>query len=397
MKSLQDHIDSLPIISTHEHHYCPYPPAEGKRGLEYLFRYSYVRWHEAPLSKKPDRAKFLDLMGANSYFVWYEKALDDLFGFGGEITVTNWDAVSGQIDAALAADGFHDEVFANKCRFTRAIVDAYWDPGSDNDRPDLYAPAFRVNSFLYGNCLESRDHNGNNAQALYGHCETLDEYLAMIDRVIAEKKAAGCVCLKSALAYDRALDFKPQSKRAAERVFGKPPSNVAPDELKAFGNFIFDHICELAAKHDLPLQNHTGLGKLGGSNPMNLIPMIEKHPDTKFVLFHGGYPWVEEIAALSHNYANVYADLCWLPVICTSAAEGALHSLIEAARDSARVTWGGDCWIVTESYAGSLAIRHILKKVLVEKVADGYLTEGRARRLAERILSENAKDLYGLK
>jgi len=396
MKSLQDYIDSLPIVSTHEHHYYPYPPAEGKHGLEYLFGHSYVRWSETPLSRKSDRAKFLDLMGANSYFVWYEKALDDLFGFGGEITVKNWDAVCEKIDAALATPGFHEDVFANRCRYTHAILDAYWAPGSDNNRPDLYAPAFRVNSFLFGNCIESRDHNGNNAQALYGRGDSLDEYMAMIDRVIAEKKAAGCVCLKSALAYDRALDFKPVSKRAAERVFGKPPANVAPDELKAFGNFIFDHVCGLAAKHELPIQNHTGLGKLGGSNPMNLIPMIEKHPETKFVLFHGGYPWVEEIAALSHNYANVYADLCWLPVICTSAAEHALHSLIEAARDSSRVTWGGDCWFVTESYAGSLAMRHILKKVLSEKVAEGYLTEGRARRLAERILSENAKELYKL-
>ena len=389
MKSLHEHIDSLPILSTHEHHRYPYPPGGG---LEYLFENSYLNWHRGP----SDRRAFLDLMSANSYFVWYEKALDDLFGFGGEITEANWDAISEKIDAALADPDFHDDVFANKCRYTRAIQDSYWDPGSDNGRPDLYAPAFRVNSFLYGSHAEYRDDNGNNAQALYGRCESLDEYLAMIDRVIAEKKASGCVCLKSALAYDRSLDFRPQSKRAAERVFGRPPSDVAPEQLKAFGDFIFDYICGLAAKHDLPLQNHTGLGKLAGSNPMNLIPMIEKHPETRFVLFHCGYPWIEEVSALSHNYPNVYIDLCWLPIICTSAAERALHSLIEAARDSSRVTWGGDCWLVTESYGGSLAMRHVLAKVLSEKVADGYLSEARARRLAERILSENAKELYGI-
>ncbi|MHB1458857.1 MAG: hypothetical protein ACYC0V_18250, partial [Armatimonadota bacterium] len=46
----------------------------------------------------------------------------------------------------------------------------------------------------------------------------------------------------------------------------------------------------------MPFQNHTGLGKIAGSNPMNLVPMIEKHPETKFVLFHGGYPWTEQVA-----------------------------------------------------------------------------------------------------
>lgn len=227
-------------------------------------------------------------------------------------------------------------------------------------------------------------------------CEDFDEYLAMIDRVIGEKKASGCVCLKSALAYDRALDFKPQSKRTAERIFGRPPHQVAPEELKAFGNYVFDHICTLAAKHDLPVQNHAGLARLGGSNPTYMIPIIEKHPETKFVLFHGGYPWTEEIAAMTHNYANVYADLCWLPSISTSAAERLLHSLIETARDSSRIMWGGDSWLVTESYAQSLAARHVVKKVLSQKVADGYLTETRARRLAERILNVNAAQLYGI-
>lgn len=396
MKSLHDYIDALPIISTHEHHYGSCPPDYGKRGLEYLFHHSYAGIVGMRPARVSDRALFLDLMGGKSYFVWYEKALNDLFDFGGSITLANWDSINDKIDAAIVTPGFHDDVWTNKCRYLRAIQDSYWDPGSDNGRPDLYAPAFRINSFLFGNSCESADHNLNNAQVLYGRCDSLDEYLAMMDRVIAEKKAAGCVALKSALAYDRWLDFKPRSRRAADRVFGKPSSNVSPDELKVFGDFIFDHICELAAKYELPFQNHTGLGRLAGSNPMNLIPMIEKHPDTKFVLFHGGYPWIEETAALSHNYANVYVDLCWLPIISTSAAERALHALIEAGRDSSRVTWGGDCWIVTESYGASLAMRHVLKKVLSEKVADGYLTEARACRLAERILSENAKELYKL-
>ena len=391
LPTLSEYIDSLPIISTHEHHQ-PFPPSE-EATLDYLLTRGYVAWCAVDPRY---RDRFLDLISGNSYFVWYEKALNDLFDFGGEITLENWDSISEKTAEAVAKREFHEFVFMEKCRYIRAINDAYWDPGSDNGRPDLYAPTFRVNSFLFGNHPDSGDHNGNNAQELYGRCDTLDEYLAMIDRVIGEKKAAGCVCLKSALAYDRALDFHSQSKRSAERVFNKPPKNIAPEELKAFGNFIFDHICTLAAKHGLPVQNHTGLGKLGGSEPTKLIPMIEKHPDTKFVLFHGGYPWTEEIAALSHNYPNVYADLCWLPAICTSAAERLLHSLIETARDSTRVTWGGDCWMVTESYAHSLAARYVVKKVLSEKVASGYLTEARARRWAERILSVNARELYGI-
>ena len=394
MQSISEFVDSLSITSTHEHH-LRFAPNEDCT-LETIFGRSYVGWSGVALENQADRGRFLELMCGNSYFVWYEKALNALFDFGGEITVENWESISEKTREAYRTPQFHESVFKERCRFTRAILDDYTNPGGDNGRPDLYAPAFRVNSFLYGNHIECKDHNGNNAQTLYGECADLDEYLAMIERVIVNMKRKGCVALKSALAYDRPLDFKPWDKALAAKVFGKSAKSVAPDDLKAFGDFIFDYICTLAAAHNLPLQNHTGLGRLGGSNPMNLLPMIEKHPQTRFVLFHGGYPWIEEIAALSHNYANVYADLCWLPTICTSAAERLLHSLIEAARDSSRITWGGDALLVTESYGQALAARHVVSKVLTEKVVQGYLSDGRARMIAERIFTRNANELYGL-
>ena len=143
---------------------------------------------------------------------------------------------SEKIAAAFARPEFQEEVCAGKCRYSRAILDTYWNPGHDNNRPDLYAPTFRVDSFLFGNHAIPHDHDGNNAQEIYGSCENFDAYLDMIDTVIAAMKAGGCVALKSALAYDRALDFRAQSKRAAEKAFNVPLRSVAPEELKAFGD-----------------------------------------------------------------------------------------------------------------------------------------------------------------
>ena len=393
MQSLCDYIDSLPIISTHEHH----QPFELKQPatLEFLFSSGYVGWMISQPNTPEQRESFLELISGNSYFVWYEKALNDLFDFGGEITKENWDVVSAQCSSALANPGFHEWIFKEKCRYLRAIIDTYWQPGSDNNRPDLYSPTLRVNCWLYGSNTQLRDHNGNNAQVIYGKCQDLDEYLAKLESTIAEAKKKGAVALKSALAYDRPLLFKPRSKEEVAKIFGK--QELTDEELAVFGDFIYDEICRLAAKYELPFQNHVGLGKLPGTNPMNLVPMIEKHPETKFVLFHMGYPWIDEVIALSHNYENVYPDLCWLPSISTIAGVRAVHTLIETARDSSRVCWGGDSWLVTESYAASLAVRWTLKKVLCEKVEYGYLTEARARNFAERILYKNAATLYGIK
>jgi len=394
VNALWDYIDSLPIVSTHEHHRPFSSCVEGS--LEFLFANSYVAWCGVDCKNVSDRARFLDLVSGNSYFVWYERALDELFNLGSKITVRNWDAVSEKIRAVFSDVGFHEQVFRKHCGFKRAIQDSQWEPGGDNSRPDLYAPAFRINSFLIAHHPDVSDHNGNNAQVLYGKCEDTDEYLSMLEKVVVKMKARGCVCLKFAVDAGHLLSFNGGSKQIADRVFGKPPEEVTQADVTAFADYVFEQICIIAARHSIPLQCHTGLGAPSTSHPLNLIPVIERHCDTKFVILHGGYPWINEVAALTHNYENVYIDMSVLPLVCTSAAVKHLHLLLESARDASRITWGGDCCYVTESYGAAIAMRYVLKVVLSEKVASGYLTEQRARRLAERILAVNAEELYDL-
>lgn len=392
IQALNDFIDRQPIISTHEHHQA-FPPGEPCT-LEYLFQHSYVGWSGAQLASPEDRPRFLDLVSGSSYFIWHERAICDLFGMGKRVTPETWEAISSRCAAGLKDESFHRFILRDRMKCSAAILDAYWDPGGDNGRPDLYRPTLRINSFAYGRNLDMADHNGNNAQRLYGVQPDLSSYLAMASRVIGGAKARGCVALKSALAYDRHLLFTVRDRREVERSFGRAGLDPAADE--AFGDFMFDSICDLAEEHDMPLQVHVGMARLAGSNPMNLAPMIERHPGTKFVLFHMGYPWIDEVCALSHNYANVYPDLCWMPQIGTTAACRALHALIETGKDSSRVCWGGDSWLVTESYGAALAMRWVLKKVLAERIEAGWLTPQRAAAWAEGILWQNASNLYGI-
>ena len=155
-------------------------------------------------------------------------------------------------------------------------------------------------------------------------------------------------------------------------------------------------ICELATKYEMPVQFHTGMGLLEGSSPMNLLPAIERHPRTQFVLFHGGYPWTSELAALSHDHANVWPDLAWLPLISTSAATRALTEWLEVCPSSSRIAWGGDCWTSEESFGASLAFRHVLKGALSRLVRGGMMTASRAAAVAKKIAHENAAKLDGI-
>jgi len=398
-QELESELAEAPIVSTHEHHRLL--EAGETVDLAYLFENSYVSWCGGTFGDdEASRAAFLDKVGVNSYFRWLQRALQELYGFDEPITAQNWQTLSDRVSWGHQGREWFFEILRDRAHIERAVLDTYWSPGSHNGYPEFYAPTLRINMFLFGYARDARDHNGNSpfeflaSQAI--EAKTFDDYLEGIDLTIRRYKAHGAVALKSALAYDRDLAFGGPDLAKAARVFAKRDDAVTPKQARQFGNAMFWHIAGLAGQHDLPFQNHVGLGLLPGSDPMHLVPVIEAHPQTTFVLFHGGYPWTSQVGALCHNYDNVYLDLVWLPLISTAAAVRALDEWIEVARTSDRIAWGGDCWTAEETYGAALAARWVVSRVLARKVADGYLDLAVARRLANRILRDNAKALYGL-
>ena len=165
------------------------------------------------------------------------------------------------------------------------------------------------------------------------------------------------------------------------------------EEIKAFQDYIFFEICRIAADRNVPLQCHTGLGKLEKSNAMQMQEVIAGNPDTKFVLFHGSYPWIQDVCGLIHNYPNVYADICWLPIISGNACETLLKELIEVGTTN-RVMWGCDTWTSEESYGAMLAGKNVLAEVFSQYVDKGYLSQFDAQEYIDCILYKNAEKLF---
>lgn len=394
-REIYEYLESIPVVNTHSHH--SREERFNNFNLVKVLVSSYINWCRVPVGKTPEEyQRFLDKVRYNSYFVWLEKALGKLYGFEGKLTVDNWQTVSDKINTAHSQPGYHLDLLKNTCGYEKIILDAYNDPGADNGYPEIFAPTFRINAFLYSYLTESCDHNKNNFLNQYGvSVDNIDDYVAFMHQIITRKKEEGCVALKSALAYDRPLDFEETTKDKAGRVF-KSRKDATPEEIKAFGDYIFFEICKIAAELNLPIQNHTGLGILDRTNPMQMREVIQKNPETKFVLFHGGYPWIDEICGLVHNYPNVYPDLCWLPIISTSAARRLTEELIEVGT-SDKVCWGCDTWTPEESLGALMAFRHVLASVLSRKVREGYLTMEDARVIGYRLQYANAKDLYGLR
>ena len=157
-------------------------------------------------------------------------------------------------------------------------------------------------------------------------------------------------------------------------------------------------LVELSARYDLPFQIHTGDARIQGSNPMLLVDLIEANPRTKFILFHGGFPWVGETGViLMRHGSHVWLDSVWLPTISYSTAKRAFHEWLEVM-PSDRIMWGADANHAEGIYGATEFNRRCLAEVLAEKVDRGDLREEHAIDIGRQVLRDNALALFpGLK
>ena len=126
---------------------------------------------------------------------------------------------------------------------------------------------------------------------------------------------------------------------------------------------------------------------------MLLVDMIAANPDTKFILFHGGYPWIGETGAIATRHRNVWVDSVWLPTISYTRGKRAYQEWLEVM-GSNRILWGADAHHAEGIYGATEYTRRCLSEALAEKVERGELREEHALRIGRQILRENALELF---
>jgi hypothetical protein len=239
---LSNVIASIRAINTHTHHE-PDAFFEGF-GLNTLLRNSYVAWCGAEFDdSRKSRQKYLDLVRTKSYFVWLQKSLRSLYGFSKDLSADNWDTYSDTINNAHAQPGWRKSILTDVCGYDRMILDAYWNPGSDNSDTALFAPTFRIDPLFLGYSRDVEDQDGNSVYGLYDQVfHDPDAYMEFSRELITQRVRGGCVALKNAAAYMRSLDFAPATKEQAARAFRDPSA----ENIKAFQDWFFSEVCALA-------------------------------------------------------------------------------------------------------------------------------------------------------
>lgn len=387
---LEEYLKGIPVYNTHSHHL----PAEQLTdvGLDYLLAHSYLNeeWEDCGV---PGKEAFCRRFRDRSFYLWLSRALTEIYGIPDPLSPENWEKTDQAVRAAYQDPSHHTRILEQNCGYQHVIVDAYWNPGEKRTDSPVFERTYRINQFLYGYNLTAADHNGNNPYQNYGwkFFGDLDRYLEQVQRKMEEAAESGCVAFKCASAYDRGLDFEAASKEDAQKALAS--ADPTEQDIFHFQNYIFQEICRICAGLDIPLQVHTGLGKMLKSSCRYLTEAIRRNPHTKFVLFHGSYPWLDDLCGLAFSFRNVYVDLCWLPIISTAAAERLLSELLDIC-GADRISWGCDTWMSEDSLGALLAVRKVLAEVLSQRIETGLLSLERAKELCERILTVNAERLY---
>jgi hypothetical protein len=240
---------------------------------------------------------------------------------------------------------------------------------------------------------------------------TLDDYLRLIVTPVLERdKQQGAVAEKFELAYLRSFEIADPSRVDAALVYARAAPGGVPDPAayKLLQDFLFRYIAQECGRLGLAVHLHSMSGGgsyfgIAGGNPMLLEPMFNdsRLRNTRFVLLHGGWPFVREAGALLQK-PNVYLDISQQALTFPPRTlAGWLREWLETYPD--KVLFGTDGYPFSDSmgweeatWIASRNAREALGLALTGMLRDGEITRARAIAIAQMVLSGNAESLYGL-
>lgn len=230
----------------------------------------------------------------------------------------------------------------------------------------------------------------------------LDDYLDSVRRYILRMKSEGCVGLKA-----RSGPYGSPSREAAMEVFERlRKGSVAriPDvqwsgthaESNPLRDYVVDQAISFAARENLVIAVHTGYwGDFRELDPLHMIPILTRHPEARFDIYHLGFPWVRETLMLGKGFPNVWLNFCWTHIISERFAETALDEAIDLVPMNKILAFGGDYMAPVEKVYGHLVMaRENVARVLARRISDGRMNESQALELARKWFWENPRKLY---
>lgn len=332
------------------------------------------------------------------------RAVSDLYG----VAEINASTVS-QINAKMAAanrPGLYEDVLHRKAGIQYCVLDDFWHGDPVRPDPRFFVLARKLD--WYVTPMRRRD-----IQRMEEITEIEIPSLAGLEKAMEKRfsqcREAGMVTVKTTIAYQRSLEFPKVDRSAAEADFSAlmkdertPPSGYRAFSQRPYPSLeshMFHHLCRITAAAKIPLQVHTGLqagngNEIRNSNPLHLTNLLLEFPPLLVDIFHVGFPFIEECAALVKQFANTTVDFCWAHVVSPSSARQALYEYLDLLPYNKIMGFGGDYRHPELTYAHAQMAREHISTVLSAKVSEGWCREDEALEIARALLNSNPARIF---
>lgn len=321
----------------------------------------------------------------------------ELFGLEGEeLDDGNWSAVNEQIKQKTSDPNWYHHVTAELCNLETQVRNVPW---FENWEPEYFTCILRMESALNLHQKETRESLEQRLNRSFTGLKSLKQGLADL---IEDYRSRGSRGIKLAHAYSRTLHSEPVSKKRAAKIFDKALANkeLTPEEIKQLQDHIIFFLAGLAGELDQVFQIHTGVqgnwGNVPDSDPLLLLSLLQANRNTRFDLFHAGYPYSREIGILGKHWSNVWLNMCWMYVITMAGSRQTLSEWIDCVPAERILGFGSDVGHPEFIYAHLVMARSCIADVLATKVERDFLSRKAAQHLVKLMLRENGMELFGL-
>jgi predicted TIM-barrel fold metal-dependent hydrolase len=291
------------------------------------------------------------------------------------------------------------ESFADYARFLyedAGIVASVLDSGLSKNDPLLeLIPGKQMRLFQVEPPLEK----GLQQSASYK--EMLRGYQEALDRSVRQDNFVG---VKSHLAERVGFGVEPVWEAEAEAAFPAAKAGNA-EAFKKVYVAVFTATLLQCQELKVPVHLHTGItggfwnGPIHHADPFLLASFLRqpKFLQTRIVLLHAAYPWVQHAAEMAHALPHTWVDLAWTTPWTSLRIADCFREAMSIAPLSKLTIGSGGHDIPEIAWLASKVSKIGLAEVLEDAVRLGLIAPKQAEKVARMILHDNAARLYGLR
>jgi predicted TIM-barrel fold metal-dependent hydrolase len=404
-RQLLEELRRMPVIDSHEH--LDTEQALVSRPADVLTRiyshYVTTSLHAAGLTRSRDwladtsvplderwaaARPYIEAIRDTGYARAAQITARDLFGIE-EISDATYRELSARVQANNTA-GLFERVLRQRCGIETVLNQGPWQGGMarevSRDFTDMqWCEASRLGAIYGEHCGKWNLRPGDP-----------DEWL---DRWLVDIKGRGCPGIK----IQSWATSEPPSPDEARKLLGALcAGRLDQAGLRGLREYLLHGALKRCAKLRLVVAVHTGIvwecwQDFTQTHPNLMIPLLRRYRDTTFDLYHGGMPWVREMAVIGNQYPNTVLNMVWCHQISPYMTEQMISEWLDLVPVNKIIGFGGDCSDGPEKAYGALRLaQENISRALSVRVERGQMSESRALDICRLWMYANPKRIYSL-